>query len=201
MRAAAFGVVTLVLASGAHISAGGALPSITVLSLLAVPLMLAAGALASRRCGPVLLVGSLSAGQVLIHESLMVLTAHSAVDMFPAEPGAHHAAQALVAGQGSVHSAAAMGGAAVAGADGSSVTMKAAHVLATLVTALLLARGEQALWRLATRLLPALPAEPVLVGCARLQPPTLLSLPALRPSVVSCGVGLRGPPERFAAAA
>jgi len=200
-RAAAFGLVTLVLASGAHAFAGGDLPSMAVLALLAVPLMLGAVVLTSRRCGPVLLVGSLGATQVLLHEALMALTAHSATDMFPADLGVHHAAQVLESGQASAHSAAVMAGTAAVGTEGSSVTMKVAHVLATLVTALLLARGEQALWQLAARLLPALPAEPVLVGCARLRSPALVSLPALRPSVALGGPGLRGPPVRFAVAA
>ncbi len=200
-RAAAFGVVTLALATGAHVAAGGALPSMMVLALLVVPLMMAALVLTSRRCGPVLLLGSLTAAQVVLHESLMALTSHVPVDMFPAELGAHHGAQALVSGPASAHSASAMGGAAVAVAGGWSVTMQVAHVLATLVTALLLARGEQALWQLAARLLPALPSMPRLPGCAPLQAAVLLSVPALRPSVVSGGPGLRGPPARFSAAA
>jgi hypothetical protein len=69
------------------------------------------------------------------------------------------------------------------------------------VTALLLARGEQALWQLVSRLLPALPSEPVVVGCRPLRIPALVSVPALRPSVASSGLGLRGPPVRLVAAA
>jgi len=172
-----------------------------VLALLVVPLMMAALVLTSRRCGPVILLGSLTAAQVVLHESLMALTTHVPVDMFPAELGAHHGAQALVSDQISAHSTSAMDGAAVAVAGGWSVTMQVAHVLATLATALLLARGEQALWQLAARLLPALPGKPLLPGCVPLQAVALVSVPAFRPSVVSGGPGLRGPPVRFAAAA
>lgn len=200
-RAAAFGVATLGLATGAHVSAGGALPSMMVLSALMVPLTVAALVLTARRCGPVLLLGSLTAAQLLLHETLMALTPHPAAEMFPTEMGAHHGAQALVSGQVSAHSASAMSGAAVAGTEGWSVTMKTAHVLAILVTALLLARGEKALWQLAARLLPTLPGEPVLPRCTPPQPPVLVSLPALRPSVARGGPCLRGPPVRFAAAA
>lgn len=200
-RAAAFGVVTLALASGAHVAAGGALPSMMVLALLVVPLMMAALVLTSRRCGPVLLLGSLAAAQVLVHESLMALTSHVSVDMFPAELGAHHGAQALVSGQVSAHSASAMGGQAIAGAGGWPVTTQVAHLLATLATALLLARGEQALWRLAARLLPTLPCIPRLALCCPRLSAVLPSVPAMRPSVVSGGSGLRGPPVRFAATA
>ena len=184
-RAAAFGVVTVALTTGAHVSAGGAMPSMMVLTLLTVPLMMASLVLAGRRCGPVLLLCSLATAQVALHETLMALTAHVPVGMLP----------------GSEHSSSAMGGGAAPSPLGRSVTMQVAHLLATLVTALLLARGEQALWRLAARLLPALPGEPVLLGCRPLQPRVLFSLPALRPSVVSGGPGLRGPPLRFVAAA
>jgi len=194
----------LVLASGAHVAAGGVLPSMMVLSLLVVPLMVAALVLTSRRCGPVLLLGSLAAAQVLVHESFMAFTDHVPDGVFPAELGAHHGAQALVSGQVSAHSASAMGSAmgdvGLAGA-GASVAMKAAHVVATIVTALLLARGEQALWQLVARLLPTLPRMPRLLSCGPRQTPVLLSVPALRPSVVSGGRGLRGPPVRFSAAA
>jgi len=99
--------------------------------------------------------------------------------------------------------ASAMGGHAMASAPagGWSIAMTAAHVVATAVTALLLARGEQALWQLVSRLLPALPSEPVVVGCRPLQTPALLSVPASAPSMASGGLGLRGPPVCLAAAA
>lgn len=201
-RATAFALVTLAVASGAHVSAGGGLPSMTVLALLAVPLTLAAVVLTGRRCGPLLLLGSLTTAQVVVHESLMALTehsaAHSAVDIFPAQMGVHHAAQFLVSGQVTAHSAAAMGSAAVTGTEVSSLSMKAAHVLAALVTALLLARGEKALWQLACRLRPAMPGQLLSVGRRPLQLPVLVSLPALRPLVARGGPGLRGPPVRFA---
>ena len=184
-RAASFGVATLALAAGAHVAAGGGLPSMTVLAVLAVPVMVAAMALTGRRCGPVLLLASMAGAQVLLHETLEALTAQVPSDM---------------AGQMSTASAA-MGGHAMAHAGGWSVAMTAAHVAATLVTALLLARGEQALWQLVSRLLPRLPGDPVVVGSRPRRAPALVSVPALAPSVASGGPGLRGPPVRFVAAA
>jgi hypothetical protein len=174
-RAVAFGVSVLTIAAGAHVAAGGLLPSVTILALLAVPVTVVAVALTGRRCGPVLLVGSMAAAQVLLHQTLM-------------------------AGQMSAASASAMDCHAIAHTDGWSVTMTAAHVVATLVTALLLARGEQALWQLVSRLLPTLPCIPRLLACGPRQAPVLLSVPALRPSLVSGGSGLRGPPARLIAA-
>jgi len=195
-RAAAFSAATLALASGAHVSAGGALPSTMVLAVLVLPLMLAATILTSRRCGPVLLVGSLAAAQILLHETLMAVTSHVPGEMFPAELGAHHGAQALISDQVSAHSASAVGGLAVAGPDGWPITMKAMHVAATVVTALLLARGEKALWQVVARFLPRLPHIPHLLTCGR-RPAVLVSTPALQPSLVSSGLGLRGPPTGF----
>ena len=185
-RAATFGVAVLTIAAGAHVSAGGALPSVTVLALLVVPVTVAALAVTSRRCGLALLLGSMGAAQVILHQTLMALTTQVPSDM---------------ASQMSAHPAAAMGGQAMAQADGRSVTMTAAHVLATVVTAFLLARGEQALWQLVSRMLPALPSEPIVLGHGCPQTPALVSVPALAPSLVSGGLGLRGPPVRLVAAA
>jgi hypothetical protein len=185
-RAAAFGVAVLTIAAGAHVAGGGALPSMTVLALLAIPVTVAAAALTSRRCGLGLLLGSMAAAQLLLHETLMALAA-------PVPGG--------MSEQMSATSAAAMGGHAMANADGRSVTMTAAHAVATVVTALVLARGEQALWLLVSRLLPTLPGEPIVVGHGRPQAPAPASVPVMVRSLVSGGVGLRGPPVRLVAAA
>lgn len=204
-RAAAFGVATLTLATGAHILAGGALPSLMVLASLTVPLTMAAVFLTSRRCGPWLLLGSLAAAQVLLHEALMAFAGHGPSDLTSAGVGAHHRMHALLSGPMSAHSASSMdsgmGGVPMPGAGGWSVAMTAAHVVATVVTALLLARGEQALWQLVSRLLPTLPCIPRLPSCGPRQAPVLLSAPALRPSLVSSGSGLRGPPMGVVATA
>ena len=183
-RAAAFGVATLALASCAHVAGGGGLPSMAILAILAVPVSMAAMALTARRCRPVLLMASMAGTQVLLHETLKALTAQVPGDM-----------------AGQMSTASAMGGHAMAHAGGWSVAMTAAHVVATVVTALLLSRGEQALWQLVSRLLPTLPNEPVVVRHGCLQTPALVSVPALPPSVASSGWGLRGPPGRLAAAA
>jgi hypothetical protein len=194
-RACAFGMTTLALAAGAHVVAGGALPSMTVLTLLAVPVAVAALALTSRRCGPVVMLVSLTGAQVLLHETLMALAARGsggmAVQMSTSSSGA--IGDFAMSPLAMSHS--------VVPVDGWSVAMTATHLLATVVTALLLARGEQALWQLVARLLPTLPCIPRLPGCGPRQAPVLLSVPALRPCLVSGGSGLRGPPARFAAAA
>jgi len=179
-RAASFGVATLTLAAGSHVAAGGGLPSMTILAILAIPVTMAAMVLTSRRCGSLLLLASMAGAQVVLHGTLEALTAH-----VPAGPADHLSAA----------SASAMGGHAMAQAGGWSVTMTAAHVAATVVAAWLLARGEQALWQLVSRLLPALPSDPAVVSSRPHRSAAPLSVPALVPSVVSGGQGLRGPPR------
>jgi len=207
-RAAAFGVATLALASGAHVVAGGTLPPVMVLVALALPLTIGAVILTGRRCGALLLLSSLAVAQVVLHEALMRLTVHDPAEMLTAAAGARPGSAGFASGSMSGHSAssmdsmeAAMGGVTLAGAEGWSATMMALHVLATVVTALLLAYGEQALWQLVARLLPGLPRLPRLLSCGPRQALVLLSEPVLRPCLVSGGSGLRGPPAGLPATA
>jgi hypothetical protein len=204
-RAASFGVATLALACGAHLSAGGELPSMTVLGVLALPLVVAAAILTRRRCGRGLLLVSLAVAQVLLHEALMRFASHVPGGAVHAAIDGQYGVHSMMSGPMSTHSASAMngamGGATLSGADGWTAMMTAAHVVATIVTALLLARGEQALWQLVTRLLPTLPCLPRLLSCGPRQSIVLLSVPALRPCLASGGSGLRGPPAGFVATA
>jgi len=200
-RAAAFGVSTLVLTMGAHAAAGGVLPSMWVLVALALPLTMAAVLLTGRRCGPAVLLGSLATAQVLLHEAFMALSAHASVAMSSADLGAQQGVHAMLSGQVSAHVASAMGDAAVSTVGDRSFTMQAAHVVATVITALVLARGERALWQIVSRLLPTLPGRSLVPGYESLQAAVLVSVPVLRPTLVSGGIGLRGPPVRFAASA
>jgi hypothetical protein len=213
-RAAAFGVATLTLATVAHVSAGGATPSVLVLTGLSLPVIVMALILTSRRCGPLALLGVLAAGQVILHEALMTLSSHGSGEFLTSVAGAQHAAHTVMTGPMSAHAAAAIGfapGGTMAGGPMASVPMASAgdwslpmmavHAVATILTALLLARGEQALWRLVARLLPTLLRIPRVLSCGPRQTPVLLSVPAVRPSLVSCGSGLRGPPAGFPAAA
>jgi hypothetical protein len=82
-----------------------------------------------------------------------------------------------------------------------SLSMTATHLVATVVAALLLARCEQAVWQLVSRLLPVLATEPVLTRWSALPTPALVVMPALPRSEMSGGSGLRGPPSRFAVTA
>lgn len=189
-RAAALGVATLALAIGAHVSAGGAMPSLTVLAFLAFPMTMAAVVMTGRRCGTLLLLGSMTAAQLALHHTLMAVTGPVSGDL-----------QAQLASA----PASAMSDSAIAQvmvqASHWSIPMTVTHVLATVVAAVLLARCEQAVWQLVSRLLPVLAAEPVLIRWSPLPTLALRAMPALGHSEMSGGLGLRGPPARFAVAA
>jgi hypothetical protein len=186
-------VATLALAIGAHVSAGGALPSLTVLAFLTLPLAMMSVVMTGRRCGALLLLGSMTAAQLALHQTLMAVTGPTSAEM---------AAQ-MSAGAGFATSDSSMAQtmATQALASGWSLAMTATHVCATVVAALLLARCEQALWQLVSRLLPVLATEPILTRWSALPIPALFAMPALAHSEMSGGRGLRGPPARFTVAA
>jgi hypothetical protein len=172
-----------------------------VLVALVSLLTMAAVILTGRRCGLPLLLGSLAVAQVLLHEALMMLSTHVPGEVLAAEVGAHHPGPALMSGSSGSAIDSAVGSLTLTTAGGWSATMMATHAVATIITALLLARGEQALWQLVARLLPALPCLPRPLSCGPRQSAVLLSLPALRPCLRSGGSGLRGPPAGLPATA
>ena len=156
LRSAMVALTVLSLAAGAHTLAGGQLPSPGILLALLALTGLAATTATRLKLNLPALAGLLGGGQLVLHEAF---TAFSATGLSPALSGAvsgpagdlaHHAGQvALPAGLESPLAA--------AGPDpGLSVLMLAGHALATLLCAVLLARGESALWALAAWLRPLL---------------------------------------------
>jgi hypothetical protein len=198
-RAAALGVATLALAIGAHVSAGGAMPSMTVLAFLALPLAMAAVIVTGRQCGPLLLLGSMTAAQLMLHHTLMAVTGQVGNLSGQMASASASAMGDHVSATGGPATALAMNQ-AMSPADSWSLSMTATHVIATVIAALLLARSEQALWQLVSKLIPSLPSLPSLVGWPPLQTPSLVSMPRLAFSEMSGGLGLRGPPLRLVAA-
>jgi len=193
LRAASLGVVGLVLALGAHVSAGGAAPGPMVLILLGGLIGLAAVLLTAVRLSPLRIGVSLAVMQVLLHEAFGWLGAP--IDCATAV-GATGAMQ--MGGQGGQSALASATGMASAGMGRGSVfgatAMFGAHVAATALMAVLLAHGERLLWFLARWVrpapwlrvrLPQLPATPAISATAR---------PVVRVQLASGGVGRRGPP-------
>jgi hypothetical protein len=176
--------LTLGLATAGH-SVGGALPTpaLLVLAILLAPLALAATGV---RWSFGRAVGALGAGQVLVH---VLLTS-----MAPATQG--YATPAHLSHGSPVPSGwAATGTDVVARPDvlGLTVPMIGAHVVATLVTALVVAYAEDVLWAVLARLLPT----PVVAS-------QLWAVPAPRPAgraprrlrgIPVGAVAGRGPPE------
>lgn len=183
-RASAWATAALGLSAGAHVAGGGALPSSGAAALIAVALLWCGLLLTQWRLGRVALTLSLGASQLLLHT---VLTATEATAATCAATGSHHAVISC------------MGGAAPMPHE-ASAGMALTHTIAAVLLALVLARGEDAIWCVARLIWPNPPAAPVLLltvgqGFA----PSTGGEPT-RPAMVLGGVGRRGPPVRHAPA-
>lgn len=154
-------LVCLVLGAGSHAAAGGGLPSLGVLLLGSLPVWLGAFALTGRRLGARGLAIALGGAQAGLHVFFHA-TAAAPVALAAGDTGqvghagyAGHLAHAGLAGVGQ----AATGAPAAAGMFGMSGVsgmellagltppMLLAHAVATAACALVLAYGEDLLWR------------------------------------------------------
>lgn len=173
MRAAFVAMLTVGIAAGSHVLGGGAAPHPLTLLILSVLAMIPVHLLSGRRLGFGLLLVLLGGGQFAIHHLLM------AVASMPPGGHPHELAHQVVA----------------APSDGPGMLL--AHVIATLLTSLLLAHGDALLWALWTLLRPLLVvAFGVVVAMPRLLPAA--SIP--RPLLLLAGPRPdrpRGPPERL----
>lgn len=150
-RSGALALVVLALAAAGHRVGGGRLPGLPGLATLAALAAVPTAFATRRRLGLPSLVGLLAVGQLVLH------TAFAALGADPGMPMGH------------VHAGGGIGGALPGpGADaGIELPMLAAHVVATVLTAAVLAWGERALWalwqRVRPRSLPGRPAVPTLL--------------------------------------
>jgi hypothetical protein len=132
------------LAAAAHTAAGGPLPAPSVLALLGVLVLLPVTVLARRRLGLGSITAALAAGQVALHAAFNALP-----------QTAEHCTAAGLAVHGH-HQAQTIPGCATTGSGLLALNVPAlpepamtgAHILAVALTALLLTRGEAALWRM-----------------------------------------------------
>jgi len=143
-RAVAFTAAMFALAAGAHVLAGGVLPQpaifVGLVALVLLPVMM----LAKIRVSAPVSVFLLTAGQLVLHEAFSAL---SVPQSFAPIAGDHvHAGGTLAA--------VAAGGGAAEHLHAADPLMLVLHGLATLATAVVLARGEAAVWALAAWLRP-----------------------------------------------
>ena len=155
LRSAMVALTVLSLAAGAHTLAGGQLPSPGILLALLALTGLASTTATRLKLNLPALAGLLGAGQLVLHEAF---TAFSGPALSPALAGAVSGPGDLAHHVGPVPLPAGIGSTLAApGPDsGLSLLMLAGHALATLLCAVLLARGEAALWALAAWLRPLL---------------------------------------------
>ena len=155
LRSAMVALTVLALAAGAHTLAGGQLPSPGILLALLALTALASTTATRLKLNFPAMAGLLGAGQLVLHEAF---TAFSGASFSPAPAGAASGRGDLAHHVGSVPLPTGIGSTLEApGLDsGLSLLMLAGHALATLLCAVLLARGEAALWALAAWLRPLL---------------------------------------------
>lgn len=182
LRTGLIGSIILGLAAGGHLAGGGRLPEPAILAALCALTILPVAVVTRFRLSLPVLAGLLGAGQAWLHWAFSALS-----DGTPFPLASKHAGHASAAPAPETFSAA-----MPAHAAGNDWQMFAAHAVATLGTALVLARGEQALSALAAWLRPLvqLPAP------TTIQPPRVPG-PRLAPVVLPVDrLGRRLPTRR-----
>ena len=148
-RAAAFGTVAFALALLAHTVSGGPTPRPVVLTLLAVGVAAGSVLLTGRKLGAAGLMLALGGVQAGLHVAFMALAPVAGCSTM-SMPMSHHGATSMTLCSAGADASASMAPVST------PLVMVLAHAAATLALAVLLARGERALWLLFTLLLPAL---------------------------------------------
>jgi hypothetical protein len=148
-------LTVLSLAAGAHTLAGGRLPSAGILLALLALTALASTTATRLKLNFPAMAGLLGAGQLVLHQAFTAFSVPASG--IRSEPGGHAAPHHL----GPVPLPVGADGQLAASVPDSqfallSLLMLAGHALATLLCAVLLARGESALWALAAWLRPLL---------------------------------------------
>lgn len=181
LRTGLLGATALGLAAGAHVLAGGTLPGPGIMAALLSLHVLCSTAATAIHLGLPAMTVLLGASQLVLHKAFDAFSA--AVPAVSMPPGmGHHPPSMAEQSAAMAHAAGAMGAGMgpMDHADALSGWMVPAHVAATLLTAVLLAQGENALWALANWLRPLCgPAAVVRPLPARQAIPKVL--PALLP--------------------
>lgn len=190
VRAGVLTALVVALTTLAHRVGGAAAPSLFAIAVLAALLWPVAILATRRRLGPVALLTGLGAGQLLGHGLLGWLGSGAtgvaaSVSLECLQHATHLGASAAcatdtVAAATHVH-----------GQAGTALPMLAAHIAATLMAAVLVARGERVLWRVLDLVLRALPVLLTPIAGRAPRPTAPLFLPTRPDLAVRAG---RGPP-------
>jgi hypothetical protein len=192
LRAALLGSVAFTLAMSAHVVAGGRTPSMAISVVLAIACVGVCLVLTARRLGVVAIATALGALQLGLHYAFMWLPSSGCVADSPtamALTRVHGAPAQMLAcepmASGHVASMAQL----------PTMLMLGAHAVATLATALFLARGERVLWLLVSAAWTVFHS----VGPVLILPAGRRCQPALTGGVGHAlvalgGIGRRGPP-------
>lgn len=152
LRSAMVASTIVVLAAGAHVVGGGQLPAPAILAALLALTGLVSTLATRLRLNAAAMTGLLGAGQVVLHEAFAAFSAPVAGAATGASPTGtigHHDGGIPLPVPAEHMQPHALDSAL-------ALSMLAGHALATLLCALLLARGEAALWSLAAWLRPLL---------------------------------------------
>ncbi|TLM81012.1 hypothetical protein FDW83_17810 [Pseudarthrobacter sp. NamE2] len=148
VRSSALAAVILTLAAGAHVAGGGQLPAPGILLAVLALTALVSTAATRLRLSFTSMGALLGAGQLALHELFATLSTPAlATGPAAAQHGHQH-------GGGVLPELVLAAGHTAPAESGPAQLMLAAHVLATLASAFLLAKGEDALWALAAWLRP-----------------------------------------------
>jgi hypothetical protein len=145
LRAASLATGALTLAAGAHVLGGGELPAPEILLAVLTFSVLAATTATRLKLNFTAMIALLGAGQLALHEVFTVFST-PVVASHPVAETHHLSAAAFPALDAAAH--------VHVLASPTNILMLATHALATAACALLLAKGESALWALAAWLKP-----------------------------------------------
>ena len=186
LRTATIGATVLSLAAGAHLLGGGVLPAPAIMAALVALNVLASTVATKFRLSLPAMVGLVAVSQLVLHHAFDSLSVGIRAELLPAGATASlhdHSMSAMAQSTAVLQAAMGGGGSAGMAHAGSSVWMLAAHGAATLGIAVVLARGEHALWSLANWLRPlfvrraALPLIPARPARPALAPVPLPAMP------------------------
>jgi hypothetical protein len=189
LRAAVVSVIVMVLSAGAHLGGGGRLPPPGILLGLGALTMLSAIIVTKRTLRLPALVGVLGGGQFALHHAFGFF-ASAATTVVCASDSTHlgHSAALTCTVRSAEASPHASGGE-------TGVAMFAAHAIATLATAILMARGEEALHSVAGWLRPLFTVPRVPSICPSVRAGVVFQVHRLHAVPFLISPRLRGPPS------